>query len=404
MFSILSLPSPLSFFRLLLPFLFPLFALSAYAQVKTDYKTVDAIARSVPDSVEQNIALLSDYFSTRITAKKDLLRAFYFWTAHEISYDVENMYNPKPVVNRGKLITEILHTRKAVCQGYSEVFAELCKNNGIECYLVNGYTKQQGVVMPLSHTWVLARPDTGWFFFDPTWASGYVNNAVFTPRFNNDYFMVPPAASVKTHMPFDPMWQCLSYPLKAEDFYNDLTPKPDPQRYFAFADSILAYNALPVLPQYEATLRRVEANGVVNNNIGEYVRLLRHNIGIEQNNKEVLLRNDLANRFNDAVNYFNTATLLFNDYVSYWNKQFKPLKPDDQIRQMMDTCVNSMERSRKMLEEITPREESLQQNKEMLTKSMLQLGKQIDSHRGFLREYFATPKMQRPNLFRTYRF
>jgi hypothetical protein len=404
MFSILSLPSPFSFFRFLLLFLFPLFTLSGYAQVKTDYKPVDAIARSVPDSVEQNISLLSSYFSNKITAKKDLLRAFYVWTANEISYDVENMYNPKPVLNRGKLIMEILQTRKAVCQGYSEVFAELCKANGIECYLVNGYTKQNGAVMPLSHTWVLARPDTGWYFFDPTWASGYVNNATFTPRFNNDYFMVVPAASVKTHMPFDPMWQCLKYPLKSEDFYNDRIPKPDPQRYFAFADSIHAYVSLPVLEQYEATLRRVEANGVVNGNIGEYVRLLRQNISIEQNNKEVLLRNDLASRFNDAVNTFNSATLLFNDYINYWNKQFKPLKPDDQIRQMMDTCVNTLERSRKMLSEITPREESLQQNKEMLTKSVLQLRKQIESHQGFLREYFATPKNQRPNLFRTYRF
>jgi hypothetical protein len=385
----------------------PLFLFFAVLTIPGRSQTIshaEKVALNAPDSVELNIGLLSDYFSANLKGKNELLRAFYIWTAREISYDVDNMYNPQPVVNRGELIKKVLKERRAVCQGYSEVFHELCKNTGIECYLINGYTRHDGVIMPLSHTWVLARPDTGWFFFDPTWGSGYVNNAVFTSRFSNEWYMVPPAVMVKTHMPFDPLWQCLYYPLTSADFYNNEKPEKEPQRYFAFPDSILAYQASGLKEQYESTLRRVEANGVVNSNIGEFVRLLRHNIEIEKNNKEVMLRNDLAYRFNDAVAEFNKATLLFNEYVAYWNKQFKPLRPDDQIREMMDTCVNTLARTEKMLSEISPREESLQQNKTMLLQSLVQLKQQLGSHQAFLREYFATPKTNRPKLFYTFKF
>jgi hypothetical protein len=390
-------------FSCLIPLLLQ-FILLSIPSISQTLSQAEKVALTAPDSAEQQIGLLSDYFKANLNKKNDLLRAFYVWTAHEISYDVANMYNPQPVVNRGALINKVLKERKAVCQGYCEVFHELCRNTGIESYLIHGYTRQYGEIMPLSHTWVLARPDTGWFFFDPTWGSGYVNNGEFTSRFNNDWYLVAPADMIKSHMPFDPLWQCLHYPWTSSDFYNNLKPEKDPLRYFAYADSIILYQASGIKEQYESTLRRVEANGVVNSNTGEFVRLLRHNIEIEKNNKEVLLRNDLAYRFNDAVAEFNKATLLFNDYVNYWNKQFKPLLPDDQIRRMMDTCINTLARSETMLSEISPREETLQQNKTMLMKSLLQLKQQLSSHQAFLREYFATPKSSRPKLFYTYKF
>jgi hypothetical protein len=385
---------------ILVTLLFFLSLATASSQNKNDYSIPDDIARSTPDSVERSVLLLSDYFRANLTTQRDLVRAFYSWTANEIEYDVENMYNIRPVTNSGLLILEVLETRKAVCQGYAEVFHELCKNAGIESYLIQGYTKQNGVVMNLSHTWILAVIDSSWYFFDPTWGSGYLLNGKFTHKFMEEYFMVSPSAIVKSHMPFDPMWQCLNNPYTSSDFYNGQAPKPGTSGDFVYADSIRAYLNLSKAGQYAAALRRVEANGVVNNNIGEYTRYLRQNLEIERMNKENNLRNDLATRFNDAVNNFNTASLRFNDYINYFNKQFKPAKPDAEIRQMLDTCITSLELSRGKLAKIEPREESLQNNKQMLSKAMEDLQQKIDEQDAFLRKYFATAKAFRPALFR----
>jgi predicted ribosome quality control (RQC) complex YloA/Tae2 family protein len=100
------------------------------------------------------------------------------------------------------------------------------------------------------------------------------------------------------------------------------------------------------------------------------------------------------------VNNFNTASLRFNDYINYFNKQFKPAKPDAEIRQMLDTCITSLELSRGKLAKIEPREESLQNNKQMLSKAMEDLQQKIDEQNAFLRKYFATAKAFRPALFR----
>jgi hypothetical protein len=368
------------------------------SQTGPDYSSPDAVARAAPDSVEKSMTLLSDYFKLNLKTSRDLIRAFYYWTAHEISYDVDNMFNLRPVDNSGKMILEILETRKAVCQGYAEIFHELCKNAGIECYRIQGYTKQNGTVMSLSHMWILARLDTTWCFFDPTWGSGYLLNGKFNRKFLNDFFMVRPSVMIRSHMPFDPMWQCLNYPLNSSDFYNGVAPKADPQRYFAFADSIAAYEKLSKNDQFAAALRRIEDIGVVNNNIGEYVRILRINLESEKINRENELRGLEINKFNEAVNHYNSASLLFNEYINYWNRQFKPTKPDGEIRQMLDTCKTHLTLCRNILATIRPTEDMMQ-NMGMFTQTVKDIEKKVDEQGFFLKEYLGTAKASRPKLF-----
>ena len=133
------------------------------------FNTADSVAGSIPAGVSRDIETLSEYFLGRLSHKPDLIRAFYRWITGEISYDVANMYTPPAISDPEKLIRETLRSRKAVCQGYAELFHALCRSAGIETYLVTGYTKQYGQVMPLNHTWVVAGTDSGWYFTDPTW-------------------------------------------------------------------------------------------------------------------------------------------------------------------------------------------------------------------------------------------
>ncbi|MEI7661032.1 MAG: transglutaminase domain-containing protein [Bacteroidota bacterium] len=387
---------------ILLLFFCSLFITGASPQTKTDYSHPDAVARAAPDSAGKSILSLSGYFNSNLHSGRELIRAFYYWTANNIVYDVRNMFTFRSDDDPAKIISRTLLERKAVCQGYSGVFHELCKNAGIESYIVLGYTKQNGRVVSVNHAWVLARIDTGWYFFDPTWGSGFLTEGRFIRKFTNEYFMVPPALFITSHMPFDPLWQCLNFPLNSRNFNDGIFPRTDTCSYFSFGDSIAAYGQLSLAEQYSATFRRVAGNGVTNGSLYEYQRYLQQNMEVERINRQNDIQNEMVIRFNDAVAHYNKASLLFNDYIVYWNHQFKPAKPDDVIRKMLDTCGYHLALAGSILSEIAPREENLMQNKEILLKAVHENQRHVDEQNLFLKDYFSTSRALRPSLFTKY--
>ncbi|MEI7726705.1 MAG: transglutaminase domain-containing protein [Bacteroidota bacterium] len=375
---------------------------SAFPQSVPDFRRSDAIAKAVPDSVEISIKTLSDYFLANLFTQKELIRAYYYWTANEIVYDVDNMFTFRSSDNPASLIIETLRERKAVCQGYAALFHELCENAGIESYVVLGYTKQNGIVINVNHAWVVARIDTGWYFFDPTWASGYIMNGKFNQKFTNEYYMVKPAVFIKTHMSFDPLWQCLYYPYSAQQFSQGNPVRKEDKNFFNFRDSISAYNRLTKPEKEVASLRRLENNGVVNNSLADYQRYLKQGVEVDRINRQTEIQNKLVKEFNQAIYHYNAATFLFNDFINYWNRQFQPVRPDMKIRQMLDTCDYHLGICQNILSEIEPQEETLRQNMAMLTQPAADLRRNIDKQKEFLRDYFATPKALRPKLFGKY--
>ena len=383
------------FFFLILPF-------DAFPQTRQENANADIIAASAPDSVESSIHTLSDYFLEYLASEKELIRAFYFWTANKIEYDTEKKFNFSSSDNPAAIISETLKKRRAVCQGYSEVFHALCDAAGIENYVVQGYTRQNGNVVYINHAWVVAHIDTSWYFFDPTWGSGVVTNGRFIRKFTLEYFMVKPAVFIKSHMPFDPLWQCLYYSFSPENFAQNNFPAKAMEKYFYYPDSIGVYKQLTTHEKEAASLRRIEGNGVGNNSILAYVQYLKNCLEIGRINKQNEIQNELVNQFNQAVNHYNTGAALFNRYIDYWNRQFIPQRPDAEIKQMLDTCDFHLAGSHKILSEINPQDETLRKNVEALLSSLQDIQKKVEDHKAFLRNYFATQKNSRASLFRRY--
>lgn len=374
------------------------------AQKIPDFDRADKVAKSVPDSVTSSVGRLSEYFSTRLQNKAELIRAFYFWISNNISYDVANMYQYVPVENPATLIVQTLESRVAVCQGYSALFGELCRNAGITCYIVLGYTRQNGVVRNMNHTWILAKTDSSWTFYDPTWGAGFLQEQTFVKRFTNEYFMVKPEQMIKSHMPFDPIWQCLHYPVTPEQFQNQTTPDKRERSYFNYNDSIDVYNSLTKSEQYGAALRRIELNGSINDCISEYVRYLKQNIEIERINRDISDKNEMIYQYNTAVFNYNAGATLFNEYVSYLNKQFRPLHSDHDIRRMIDTCETMVRRSKLLISQLGFEDESMKRGLTSLKQTVDTLLKRIEEQQAFLREYLATPKADREAVIGRFRW
>lgn len=372
----------------------------AFPQTKQEFANADDLAKSAPDSVESSISSLSDYFLEYLASEKELIRAFYFWTSNEIEYDIENMFNFSSSDNPKTIITETLHKRKAVCQGYAEVFHELCEMAGIESFVVFGYTKQNGHVVLINHAWAVARIDTNWYFFDPTWGSGAVINGKFTRKFTDEYFLVKPVNFIKSHMPFDPLWQCLYNPISPDNFAQGRSPGKASGNYFNYLDSIDVYKQSTTQEKLIGSLRRIQQNGGTNKALIEYQDYLRTNLEIVRYNKQNEIQKEQVDKFNLAVHHYNTGTRLLNDYIAYWNRQFKPIRSDAEIRRMVDTCDYQLTRSRQILAEVQPQEEALRKNMDMLSTNVQEIQKRVDEQKNFLREYFATSKSLRASLFR----
>jgi transglutaminase/protease-like cytokinesis protein 3 len=384
---------------------------AAISQPKSEFTKPDNIARTAPDSAEWNPGTLASYFQANLTNQRDLARAAYCWTATHIAYDVAGMYTTNVSDNPAAIILKTMGDRKAVCQGYAEVFHELCARCGITSYVIHGYTRQNGNIGGLPHAWVVAVIDSNWYFFDPTWAAGYIENAKFVKRFTGEYFMVTPQKQIRSHMPYDPIWQCLNHPFNSSDFYNGKLAANGDSTWFSFPDSISAFLSLSGNEQNVATLRRVEKNGIVNNTLLEYARYLRHNIDvyninqeIDARNKEVARQRKVVDRFNQAANHYNRAVSLFNDYINYYNRQFKPAKPDSEIRMMIDTCDHELKRAGNMLATLPPGDENLRENIVALSGSILDMEKKVNDQQLWLRNYFSTSKPFRSGQFKKYTF
>jgi len=167
---------------------------------------------------------VSDLHKKLVTDKKtdhEKIRAFYVWIAYNINYDTRLFFSQDPnpdTQEPGK----IMQSRKAVCQGYSELFRELCSLSNIRCYVVNGYNKSDGRFIGSGHSWNIAYINDNWKLFDVTWGAGVVSNdRKYIRSFSENYFMPDPLNFLNDHYPLDPMWQLVNNPVILKDFKNE---------------------------------------------------------------------------------------------------------------------------------------------------------------------------------------
>ena len=112
------------------------------------------------------------------------------------------------------------HTLPGFVFSDAALFTKIAGGCGIKSFVVEGYTKQNGFADFIPHAWAAANIDAVWYMFDPTWGSGYINGGKFYKKINNEYFKTPPAVLLKSHIPFDYLFQLVNYPITNQEFYE----------------------------------------------------------------------------------------------------------------------------------------------------------------------------------------
>lgn len=388
--------------RLFLSFCFLFFILTSNAQKLSTTIPIDKTAAQIPDSLTSNTSSIAGYINSKFTLQKDKAREIFVWIASNIQYDIENIFAINFYQNRNEIVAEVLKSKKGVCMHFAELFNDIANKVGIMSFVIPGYTKQNGYVDYIPHAWCIAMIDSTWCLIDPTWGSGYVQNAKFIKKMNNFYFITNPELLIKSHIPFDPMWELLNYPISNQEFYEGKTLMIKSKPFFNFNDSIQNYIHESDIQKLISSSRRIGNIGVKNSLIFDRLQHNKREIEYYQNKVIVEKQNIAINEYNQSINLYNAGTNQLNDFINYRNRQFTPNKSEFEIRKMVDDPEMIFKSAYEKLRNIETSDQSLLISITQLNKSLDDASFNLNEQKVFLNKYFSTGKLFRKSLFYKY--
>lgn len=203
--------------------------------------------KHIPFFLTLNPRGLATMLTNNVKSDSEKVRIIHDWIAANIRYDVKKWmsYSYTHVSTK-----KILWKRKAICAGYSELFAELCKYAGVNCVVVPGYDKDISVNVGDNfyfdeHAWNAVEVEGRWKLVDVCWDAGAIaitrrtfkgffvylfsghkkDIQVYHPHYvkggNEFYCMRDGQFFLTDHLPLNPLWQLHSPQMSMKQFIND---------------------------------------------------------------------------------------------------------------------------------------------------------------------------------------
>jgi hypothetical protein len=354
------------------------------AQQFKDHNGIDHVVFNIPDSQTNSTEGIARYIQFHFDSEGDKARAIYSWVTSNLRYDKDSANIINSGIDHDAIITVALKRRKGVCENFAAIFNDISVKAGLTSVVINGYTKQAGTIDRTGHSWCAAFIDKNWYLYDPTWDAG--NSA--DPK----YYMADPAEFIGSHMPYDPMWQLLNYPVSHDQFYGNGLFKKNSAPYFNFRDSIMAYFQMDSLDRFQATARRIQNSGLYNSRVRENYNYVKMHIEMINQDKEVEL-------YNSSIADMNDATAILNSFIEYRNNQFTPPKPDSEIQALLDGIDAKLDSSGKKLDEVDQSKATLTMGTDDARNRLKSLLEKTGTQKNFLKQYLNTARNDRKALF-----
>ena len=365
----------------LLVFLSPILS---NAQDFNEYSDIDRRVLNIPDSNTNSTDSIAGYMRSHFDRESTKVRAIYTWVTTNLKYDKDSANVINSDLNPEAKITVALRRRKGVCENFTAIFNDICLKAGLTSFVINGYTKQSGNIDKTCHTWCAVSIDKTWYLCDPTWDEG--------SGLNSKYFLVRPIEFIGSHMPFDPLWQFLEYPVTHEQFYSGNIYKKNDTPYFNFSDSVAAYIQMDSLHKLQSTALRIQKHRISNSLVKDNYNYVKMHIEIINQDRDLDL-------YNSSMADLNDATAILNNFIEYRNKQFTPEKTDLELLALLDGIDNKLDSSLKKLDEVDKSKATLTLGTDPVRDRLNVLLKKIKEQRDFLNRYLSTDKSNRKTLF-----
>ncbi|RFS21023.1 hypothetical protein DVR12_16910 [Chitinophaga silvatica] len=351
----------------------------------------------IPDSVTSSPSSIAKWLVNHHQGNQtNILKSIYGWMAGNVKYDMVNTFLPDYYKDTSDAINKTLKTRIAVCQGYAALFMEIARQAHIPAQIIAGYTFTQGKQDNSSHAWTAVYVNNSWKLVDPTWGSGGIINGKYTQQLNWNYFLVEPEKFIKTHVPFDPLFQFLDIPWSHPDIANGTrTDKP----VFKYQDTLAKYNRFSAYEKAENAATRIADYGVTNQLIGVELQHLRNVIAVGKQNVLVDEHNLQVNKVNKLGSQYNEVVASFNEYVEFKNHQFTPSKPDQEIKDWIDGLYTKLTEQQQQLAAIQPANNTIATNIGELKAAVTELRKKVIEEQAFVTKYIKTSKLFRKTMF-----
>lgn len=374
---------------LILSFFFSLFS---FGQANVEFALVDVKMTAIPANDASSTEAIAKYINANFNTENDKVRAVFFYTASNLSYDVANMFTVNIEETPQDRILKALKTKKGICWDYALIYNEIANLVGVKSIVIQGYTKQNGKVDTMAHAWCASRIGNKWYLFDPTWGSGYVNNNKYTRKINNDHFKVDPSKMISSHMPFDYLWQFINYPITNQEFIDGKIQINKTKKKFDFESEITKYEALPKMDQFLESAQRIEKNGLKNQLISQAFTYAKSSWNFERENEN-------NTKFNQIVTQYNAAIVELNDFIYYRNNMFKPTVSDEELKEKIRSPKNKLLHCQELLNNLGKIDSANLQNVNSMKSGLIGTLKQTEEQEVFVNNYLSKSKLVRKTMF-----
>ena len=335
------------------------------------YAQIDQESKIVPPKLK-TASEIAQSLCQNSSTPSDKARAIYVWIATNVKYDLSMLNAPKSYRNSQELVDEVLIRRQGVCQNYAELFHACCKAVGVKSYVIVGYTRDSlGRVSSLGHAWNAVEIDNTYRFIDVAWAAGYVQNGVYVHRFRDLFFMRTPADFIRTHIPFDPLWQFMDFPVLHENFINGDFSRPASDQRFHYQDTLHVFERLSDLGKKQGENRRIQTHSIPN-------RLIKDRL---ENNK-LFIENELLNHQKEMVNkaaaLFSSGVNDYNTYIGLLNKNRGDKSKITSSAHLLSNARSQISAAIQLLASLSTTDVGLKHNRQEMTSNSIKIISSID--------------------------
>jgi hypothetical protein len=342
-----------------------------------DRLTAERLYVHIPLSQTATSAGIAAYINSHYQTSEKKIAAIYSWITSNIKYDADSIHYVILDEDNSERVSFALRRKKGVCENFAAIFTDVANQCGINSYMVEGLTKQGGGVDRSAHVWCIAYVNNKWRLYDPTWDADRIGSAYLDPHFN--YFDPNPEEFVQSHLPFDPIYQLLNYPVNYKDFERGTRTQSD-KKYFNYDDSLEAIKNLNRLTQYAREESRIENSGWPPSRIETKLKRIRFQV-------EVLSQDSDADLYNSAVSDYNSAINFLNDFLAYRNNQFQPAKSNAEVQKIFQNVSLSISSARLKLKKIDSSTATLQLNTTDIQKKLNDLATNLKKQEAFFKNY-----------------
>ncbi|RZJ57105.1 MAG: hypothetical protein EOO55_04060 [Hymenobacter sp.] len=180
------------------------------------YARLDQYAQHLPEAQAATLEKLAASLASQAHTDDDKARLIFAWLAYHIAYDATLSVSDTTHYYRRCAPDYVLQYRKAVCQGYADLFTELATHMKLLAHTITGHSRTWSDTGNLlgaanGHAWNTYQIAGSWHLADATWGAGgtLTTTNEFQQQFEPFWFDTPPTQLIFSHLPDSTAWQML---------------------------------------------------------------------------------------------------------------------------------------------------------------------------------------------------